>query len=133
MSAAASAAAAAVTAAAVPGTVARGVLNGKAGLGVRVSPPGAGAGGRAGGGGRGEGRGGIVGRREQGHVRSGSASVVMEAHGQVVDSGMVVDSDWEGVDGPLPSLDLVTSGLRLPGRHGNGIAQAAGAEVRGSR
>lgn len=61
----------------------------------------------------------------------------MMAHGGVGGQGlglvggdMAMDSDWDGAGGPLPSLDMVTGGLRkLHGRHANGGGQGAGAEV----
>lgn len=116
--AAISAATAAVAAAAVPGNGARGVLNGKAGVSGRGYPPGGGSGGGVGGQGR------VIHRQEHGLERSGSASVVVGPHGLMGDGG--VETDWEGVAGPLPSLDVV--GLRGPGRHGNGTGP--GGEVR---
>lgn len=62
-------------------------------------------------------------------MRSGSASVIMgHDNGR---SGMSMDTaDWDGIEGPLPSLGMVTGGLQLPRGHGNGVSQGGGAEVR---
>lgn len=65
-----------------------------------------------------------------GHVRSGSGPVLMGQRGD----GMPMDSDWTGGHDRLPSLDLVTGGLRKlhGGRHGNSGGQGGGPEVRWS-
>lgn len=114
--AAAAAAAAVAAAAAGVNGVSRGVLIGK-GIGGPGRRPG----------------------HDQGHVRSGSGPLMM-GHGGGGGSGqmlglvggdMAMDTDWDGARGPLPSLDMVTGGLRkLNGRHGNGGGQGGGAEVR---
>lgn len=63
------------------------------------------------------------------HSRAGAGGAFL---GQMGDGMNVEDGDWNGGQGPLPSLDMVTGGLRNlhGGRHGNGGGRGAGAEVR---
>lgn len=112
--------AAGVASSAAAGGGARGVLNGKLG--------GDGRGYQGGGAGVVDGQGCSLQRTDHGHVRSGSASVVVGQHGQMVNRRM--NADWNGVGGPLPSLDVLTSGLRGHGMHVNINGQGGGGEVR---
>lgn len=68
-----------------------------------------------------------------GHNRVGAGGGAFM--GQMGDGMKIEDSDWDGGQGPLPSLDMVTGGLRKlhGGRHGSGGGKGAGAEVRGDK
>lgn len=63
-----------------------------------------------------------------GHARSGSGGAAMMGGGGRPGDSLAMDTDWDVGHGPLPSLDLVTGGLRNlhGGRHGGG---GGGAEV----
>ena len=61
-----------------------------------------------------------------GHARSGSGGGALMG-GQRPGDSLAMDTDWDVGHGPLPSLDLVTGGLRNlhGGRHGGGQGGAA--------
>lgn len=69
-----------------------------------------------------------------GHVRACSSGSALAPHagGDHAGDGVAMDTEWETVDGRLPSLDMVTGGLGIPRGHGNAVSQAVGAEVRES-
>lgn len=71
--------------------------------------------------------------RGGGHNRTGSGPALMGPRG-MEGMGMGMEkAEWDGGQGPLPSLDSVTGGLRTlhGGMHGNGGGgQGGGAEVR---
>ncbi|CAM9478840.1 unnamed protein product, partial [Sphacelaria rigidula] len=64
-------------------------------------------------------------------MRSGSASVVVGQHGHM--GNRRTNTDWNGVGGPLPPLDVLTSGLtsglRGHGMHVNINGQGSGGEM----
>lgn len=113
-----------VASSALAGNGARGVLNGKLG--------GDGRGYQGGGAGAADGQGCSIQPPDHVLMRSGSASVVVGQHGHM--GNRRTNTDWNGVGGPLPPLDVLTSGLtsglRGHGMHVNINGQGSGGEVR---